>query len=48
MPGVKTIVVMDGKTKTVNDVRNAPKELKEMEAKLEDLIGKEGWTKVSE
>jgi hypothetical protein len=46
VPGVKTIVIMDGKTKTVNDIRNAPKELKEMEAKLEELIGKEGWEKI--
>lgn len=45
VPGVVTIVTIEGKTKRVNDIRNAPKELKEMEAKLEELIGKEGWEK---
>jgi hypothetical protein len=45
IPGVVTIVTIDGKTKRVNDIRNAPKELKELEAKLEALIGTEGWSK---
>jgi hypothetical protein len=45
IPGVVTIVTIDGKTKRVNDIRNAPKELKELEAKLEALIGTEGWNK---
>jgi hypothetical protein len=45
IPGVVTIVTMDGKTKRVVDIRNAPQALKDMEAKLEELIGKEGWEK---
>jgi hypothetical protein len=48
IPPLVTIVTMDGKTKKVIDVRNAPKELKDMEAKLEELIGKEGWEKIAE
>lgn len=46
LPAVKTTVTMDGKTKSVNDIRNAPKELKELEARLEDLFGDSGWEKV--
>jgi hypothetical protein len=45
IPGVVTIATIDGKTKRVNDIRNAPQELKELEAKLEALIGTEGWEK---
>jgi hypothetical protein len=45
VPGITTIVTMDGKTKKVNDVRNAPQPLKDMEAKLEELIGKTDWVK---
>lgn len=48
LPSVRTVVTMDGKTKTVNDIRNAPQALKDLEAKLEGLFGKEGWSKVSE
>ncbi|MFN8397984.1 MAG: DUF6438 domain-containing protein [Bacteroidia bacterium] len=48
LPSVRTVVVMDGKTKTVNDIRNAPQALKDLEAKLEGLFGKEGWTKTAE
>lgn len=43
VPGITTIVTMDGKTKKVNDVRNGPQALKEMEAKLEELIGTTDW-----
>ena len=45
VPGITTTVVLDGKTKVVKDIRNAPQPLKDMEAKLEELIGKEGWVK---
>lgn len=48
LPSVRTVVTMDGKTKTVNDIRNAPQALKDLEAKLEALFGKEGWNKVAE
>jgi NADH:ubiquinone oxidoreductase subunit E len=45
VPGITTTVVMDTKTKVVRDIRNAPQPLKDLEAKLEELIGKEGWVK---
>ena len=45
IPAVITTVTMNGKTKRVNDVRNAPKELKDLEAKVEALIGMDGWNK---
>lgn len=45
LPEIHTTVTMDGNTKKVVDIRYAPKELKEMEARLETLIGMEGWEK---
>jgi hypothetical protein len=42
-PGIHTTVTMDGKTKTVKDIRNAPQALKDLEAKLEELFGKNDW-----
>ena len=48
IPGVRTIVTIDGKTKTVNDIRNAPQPLKDLEANLEALFGKDGWKKSEE
>jgi Domain of unknown function (DUF6438) len=45
VPGITTTVTMDGKTKKVKDVRNAPQPLKDMEAKLEALIGTTDWVK---
>lgn len=45
IPAIITTVTMNGKTKRVEDVRNAPKELKELEAKMEGLIGMTGWDK---
>lgn len=45
VPGITTTVTMDGKTKKVNDIRNAPQALKDMEAKLEALIGTTDWAK---
>jgi hypothetical protein len=46
LPSVRTTVTMDGKTKSVHDIREAPKELRELEAKLEELIGEAGWKKI--
>ncbi|MEM7039204.1 MAG: DUF6438 domain-containing protein [Bacteroidota bacterium] len=48
LPSIRTKVTMNGKTKQIEDIRNAPKPLKEMEAKLENLIGVDGWTKDKE
>jgi hypothetical protein len=48
VPGVITIVTMNGKSKRIEDIRNAPKELKELEAKLEELFGSDGWTAVKQ
>lgn len=45
VPGIRTTVTLNGQTKTVNDVRNAPKELKDLEAKLEGMVGVQGWKK---
>ncbi|MEM0999729.1 MAG: DUF6438 domain-containing protein [Bacteroidota bacterium] len=45
IPAVVTRATMNGKTHRVEDIREAPQPLKEMEAKLENLIGMEGWTK---
>jgi Domain of unknown function (DUF6438) len=45
VPGITTTVTMDGKTKKVQDIRNAPQALKDMEAKLEGLIGMNDWVK---
>lgn len=45
VPAVITTVKLNGKTKRVNDVRNGPKALKELEAKVEALIGTDGWDK---
>ena len=45
IPAVITKVTLNGKTRRVEDIRDAPKGLKEMEAKLESLIGKNGWSK---
>lgn len=45
IPAVITTVVHNGKTKRVNDIQNAPKALKELEAKVEALIGEDGWDK---
>ena len=45
VPGITTIVTMDGKTKQVRDIRNAPQALKDLEAKLEGLIGDNDWVK---
>ncbi len=48
LPEIHTTVTMDGNTHRVRDVRNAPNELKEMEARLETLIGMEGWQQMEE
>lgn len=45
LPEIHTTVTLDGQTKKVVDIRYAPKELKEMEARLETLIGMTGWEK---
>jgi hypothetical protein len=45
IPAVITTVTMHDKTKRVEDIRFAPKELKELEAKLEALFGINGWKK---
>lgn len=45
LPGVNTTVTMDGKTKKVEDIRDAPQALKDLEAKLEALIGTTDWVK---
>lgn len=45
LPAVVTKVTLNGKTKRIEDIREAPQQLKEMEAKLENLIGKDGWKK---
>lgn len=45
LPEIHTTVTMNEKKKMVVDIRYAPKELKEMEARLETLIGMEGWEK---
>jgi hypothetical protein len=45
IPAVVTKVTLNGKTKRIEDIREAPQALKEMEAKLENLIGKDGWKK---
>lgn len=45
IPAVVTTVALEGRTKRVEDIRDAPQPLKEMEAKLETLIGKSDWTK---
>lgn len=45
LPEIHTTVTMNEKTKKVVDIRYAPKELKEMEARLETLIGMTGWEK---
>ncbi len=47
-PEIHITVTMDGKTKKVVDIRNAPKELKELEAALETLISSEGWNKADD
>lgn len=44
-PDITTTVTMNGKTKQVKDIRNAPQALKDLEAKLEELFGKDGWAK---
>lgn len=45
LPSVITTATANGKTKKVEDIREAPQSLKEMEARLETLIGKDGWEK---
>lgn len=45
LPEIHTTVTFNGKTKRVRDVRKAPIKLKELEAKLETLIGDSGWEK---
>lgn len=45
LPGIVTEVVMDGRRKKVEDIRMAPHALKELEAKLETIIGREGWVR---
>jgi hypothetical protein len=45
LPAVVTKVTLNGKTHRVEDIREAPQPLKEMEAKLENLIGMDGWKK---
>lgn len=45
LPAVVTKVTMNGKTKRIEDIREAPQQLKDMEAKLENLIGMDGWKK---
>lgn len=46
LPYVRTTVTMDNKTKTVTDIRYAPTELKEMEARLENIIGELDWKRI--
>lgn len=48
LPEIHTTVTMDGETKKVVDIRNAPQELKDLEAALETLVGTEGWTKADD
>ena len=45
LPEVHTTVKMYDKEKRIRDVRNAPAELKALEARLENIIGTEGWEK---
>lgn len=45
LPSIVIEATMNGQTKRVEDIREAPQALKELEAKLETLFGKEGWVK---
>lgn len=47
LPSIVIEVTLNGQKKRVEDIREAPQALKELEAKLETLIGKEGWVKKS-
>ena len=48
LPEIHTTITMDGEKKKVVDIRYAPQELKDLEAALETLVGKEGWEKTEE
>lgn len=45
LPEIHTTITLDGNTKKVVDIRHAPQALKDLEARLETLIGTEGWNK---
>lgn len=47
LPSIVIEATINGQKKRVEDIREAPQALKELEAKLETLIGKEGWVKKS-
>ena len=48
IPSVVTEVTHGGKNHRVNDIRQAPAELKSLEERIESLIGKDGWQPVKE
>lgn len=48
IPYVRTTVTLEARTHTVTDMRNAPQTLKEMEARLESIIGEDGWVENAE
>lgn len=46
LPSVVTEVTRGGKTKRVNNIRQAPAEVNEMQKKLEEIIGMDGFSPV--
>ena len=47
LPELHITATMDGNTKKMVDIRYAPVEVKEMEARLETLIGMDDWERTS-